>query len=408
MYQLLLAGMAALPSVYGIAFPAPSPTVANPAEKVFIGWTPQTTPKPRHAPAIKFDKRQTDYISRDPGLCGWVEFGASSLACPGTGLTCALYTSGTGGMAGCCDSSDTQNCNWVNSCVNYDAWTKKSCDAACQRNTFVRKCTSAASPYCVTWTYPSDGVADYGCADYNSGVVTVEQSSTDFVDESSYWITLPTLSGDAVTGWDGEASTVESPLFSTSEDLSSSDPDATNTPSGNGNGSTPEPQTPKKKTSVGLIAGAAVGGLVVLFLIGAAIIFVCVKRRKAKQLANNQTIIAAQQSYQQPPHQPQTHQEYKPSLPVPAQAPPPLAQQQQGYFPPQEQKVNYQTHVTVQEQGLQSPVISNPPTPAPPYVQPYYAAPSAGMPPLPEGRYEVDGITATPGRPGASEMGPGK
>lgn len=339
---------------------------------------------------------------------------ASSVACPGTGLTCALYTasSGTGGMAGCCASDDSQNCGWANSCVAYDAWTKKSCDAACQSNTFVRKCTKAASPYCVTWTYPSDGIADYGCADYNSGIVTVEQSASDF--ESVYRITLPTLSGNAVTGWDGEASSIEnsepvsSPFFGTSIDPYSSDPEATNA-AGNGNsnsnGSTPEPQAPKKKTSVGLIAGAAVGGLVVLFLIGAAVIFFCVKHRKAKQLANNQTIIAAQQSQYPPPPQ---QAEYKPFIqasPAPKQSPPP-PQQQTGFYTPQDQKVNYQTHV--QEQGPQSPVISNPSTPAPPYVQPYYAAPSTGVPPLPEGRHEVDGITAVPGRPGAFEMGPGK
>lgn len=303
-------------------------------------------------------------------------------------------------MAGCCDSSDTQNCNWVNSCVNYDAWTKKSCDAACQSNTFVRKCTNVASPYCVTWTYPSDGVADYGCADYNSGVVTVEQESTNLIVESSYWITLPTLSGDAVTGWDGEVSS----SYDIPQSSDPSGPDATDVPFGTS--SNPKPKPAKKKTSVGLIAGAAAGGLVVLGLLGAAIIFFCVKRRKAKQLANNQAIIAAQQAQSQPPPpQTQTHQEYKPPL----QSAPPVQSpqlQQPGYFAPQpqDQKVNYHPQVTVQEQGLQSPAVSSPPTPAPPYIQPYYAAPNAGMPPLPEGRHEVDGI-ATAQRPGTFELG---
>jgi hypothetical protein len=339
---------------------------------------------------------------------------ASSLACPGTGLTCALYTAGTVGMAGCCDSPDTQNCNWVNSCVNYNAWTRKSCDAACQSNTFVRKCTNFASPYCVTWTYPSDGVADYGCADYNSGVVTVSQESTDFVAASSYWITLPTLSGNAVTGWDGEVSSVETSVYSIPK---SSDPDATDTPSNSGgssgssSGNSPKPKTPKKKkTSIGVIVGAAVGGLVVLFLLGAAIIFCCVKRRKAKQLANNQTIIAAQQAQSQgPPPQSQTYPEYKPPIQSssPMQSPPPP--QQAGFFAPQtqDQKVSYQPQATVQEQGLHSPTVSNSPTPAPPYVQPYYATPNAGVPPMPEGRHEVDGITAVQ-QPGMFEMGSNK
>ncbi|KAF2445446.1 hypothetical protein P171DRAFT_443108 [Karstenula rhodostoma CBS 690.94] len=404
--------MAALPLVHSIAFPAPSPTVLNPAEKAVIGWTPRTTPGPRHRAAAKLGKRQTEYIDKRPELCGWIDFGKSSLACS-TDRICVLYTvsSGaggvSGGMAGCCASDNSQDCGWVNSCVPYDAWTKKSCDAACQSNTFVRKCTNALSPYCVTWTYPSDGAADYGCADDNSGVVTVTPSWSD--SESVYRITLPTLSGEAVTGWDGEASSSvesESPtssfIPSTSVDPSPSDPEA----SGNSNSSTPQPQAPEKKTSVGLIAGAAIGGLVVLFLIGAAVIFFCVKRRKAKQIANNQTIIAAQQAQSQ-------HQNHLPEYKPPIQAPPPPAPiqsphpQQPGYYAPHEQKVNYQTHV--HDQGLQSPVLSSPSTPAPPYVQPYYAAPNPSMSPMPEERYEVDGISAVQGqRPEAHEMGSGK
>ncbi|KAJ4347324.1 uncharacterized protein N0V89_011265 [Didymosphaeria variabile] len=272
------------------------------------------------------------------------------------------------------------------------------------------------TPYCVTWTYTSDQVADYGCATSPLGVLTVEQFASDT--ESIYSITLPTLSGLAVTGWDSETSSVDSDVTTdfSSTSIDPSDPEATTpVPGSNGsNDNTPKPKTTKKSTPVGVIAGAVVGGLVVLFLIGAAIIFFCVKRRKAKQLANNQTIIAAQQAQ---PHQ----SEYKPvvqSPPMPMQSPPP---QGTGYFTPQDQKTNYQPLNQVHNQGPQSPVLSNPPTPAPPYMHPYYAAPNA--PPLPaegsaqypaarEGTYEVDAITASHARPAQQpntfEMGTGK
>ena len=293
-------------------------------------------------------------------------------------------------MAGCCASSDTQNCGWAKSCVNYDAYTKKSCDADCETNTFIWKCSNSATPYCVTWTYPDVGVADYACATFNSGILTVLQTAED--DISRYWKTLSTLSGDAVTGFDEAASSsVESDATSdVFLERTTTNPD--------GSDMTEEPSSPvpkatkKKSTPVGVIAGAVVGGLVVLFLIGAAMIFFCVKQRKKKQLANNQNIMAAQQASQPPPQS-----EYKP--PVQQQyAPPPVATQtlpQNGYYATNDQKHNYQAQV--QEQVLQSPVISHPPTPAPAYVQPYYAG-TSNAPPIPtEGAVQYAGHEPTPG-----------
>ncbi|KAL1595305.1 hypothetical protein SLS60_009995 [Paraconiothyrium brasiliense] len=265
------------------------------------------------------------------------------------------------------------------------------------------------------YTKGSYQVADYGCATSPLGVLTVEQFASDT--ESVYTITLPTLFGTDVTGWDSQTSSVDSGTMTAFSTTDPSDPEATDPASGsngsNGNTTKPKPKTKKKSTPVGAIAGGVVGGLVVLFLIGAAIIFFCVKKRKAKQLANNQNIIAAQQA--------QSHQsELKPpvqSPPMPMQSPPP---QGAGYFTPQDHKTNYQPQGQGHEQGPQSPVLSNPPTPAPPYIQPYYAAPNA--PPLPaegaaqyparEGTYEVDAITSSQTRPvhqpNTFEMGPGK
>lgn len=310
-------------------------------------------------------------------------------------------------MAGCCDGSDTQECGWANSCVDYDAYTSSSCDSDCMFNTFIRKCSDSASPYCVTWTYPSDGVADYGCADYSSGVETVYQEAFDTLDSYTTSMTLPTLSGDAVTAYNGESAT--SDIDTTSDDLdifsdlTTTETDGTEPTSFPSSGGGSSSSKKKKGVSVGLIVGAVVGGLVVLFLIVAAIIFICVKKKKSRQLAANQQAIAAAQANrpqsqyppQYPPQQPQMYQQ-PPVAPMPMQSPPP---QQNGYFAPpgvQDQKLNPQTQV--HEHGNQTP-ISNPTSPAPAYVQPYYAAPNA--PPMPTqspaphaGSHEVDAVTA--------------
>jgi len=322
-----------------------------------------------------------------------------------------LYTASSIGMAGCCDG-DTQSCGWAKSCVNYDAYTKKSCDSACMRDKFIRKCTDSATPYCVTWTYPSDGVADYGCADYNSGVETVLQAATDTnLDSTS--MTLSTLSQSAVTGWDDEASSTEASSTETSnifdfttDSTEEPQPTETDTVGGSGagvgsGGTTSKPKTTKKKKiSVGTIAGAVIGALALLIIAGALIIFFCVKKKKEKQLAaNQQAIYAAQANNQQ---QPPMQQSFAP--PAPVQSPQPA---QNGYFAPQDQKVNLQTQV--HEYGVQSP-ISNPSTPAPAYVQPYYATPNA--PPMPPqspapliareptpGTHEADSIGVSPLQP---------
>ena len=308
-------------------------------------------------------------------------------------------------MAGCCSAGDTQNCGWAKSCVPYDAYTKKSCDSDCILDPFVWKCSKSATPYCITWTYPGVGVADYACGTINSGVLTVLQTAEDEV--SYYWKTLSTLSGNAVTGW-GDSSSVVKVTTESSDiisDPSSADgSDATDSP-------TPRPQE-KKSTPVGAIVGGVVGGLAALFLIGAAIIFFCVKQRKKKQLANNQNIIAAQQTHQPPPQsefKPPMQQQYAP--PAGVHSPPP----QNGYFaaPAQDQKIGYQ----VQEQSLQSPVISSPSSPAPAYVQPYYGG-SPNAPPIPHeeaaqypppareatpGTYEVDAISSHLTSPASQE-----
>ncbi|KAF2687831.1 hypothetical protein K458DRAFT_385401 [Lentithecium fluviatile CBS 122367] len=409
----LICTIAVLPFAKGIAFGGPAPTeTATNLYRVVGAPKPETT----KGPSVAELRRRA--FGLYPETCGWIDGDSSSALSCAYGRTCMLYTTSGVGMAGCCDGFDTQGCEWANSCVDYDTYTAGGCGADCLLNSFVRKCTDSDFPYCVTWTYPSDNVVDYGCSSFIAGTETVLQALSD--DTAS--ISLPTISGNAVTGWDGEtsASSDSSDIFSdifTSTESNSDSAGATGTSS---SGVSFSGTKSKKKVSIALIAGAVIGALVLLIAVGAAIIFICIKKKKSKQAAaNQQAIAAAQASRPQSAYPPQQPQMQRPAAPMP---PPPQTPQPyyDGYFAPQgqqDQKYNPQTQP--HEYGLQSPV-SNPPTPAPAYVQPYYAAPpmpslapSADYParePIP-GTHEMDSITVP--RPPTNhgpvyEMGPGK
>jgi hypothetical protein len=74
MARVFLPSIAMLPFVHGIAFPAPSPTLLNPAVEAAMGWTPQPTPAPYHRAGLK---RQDSSSSYDPSLCGWAASGGT-------------------------------------------------------------------------------------------------------------------------------------------------------------------------------------------------------------------------------------------------------------------------------------------------------------------------------------------
>jgi hypothetical protein len=301
-------------------------------------------------------------------------------------------------MAGCCEAGNTQDCGWAYDCVPYDAWYNDWYDAAYDSNSFVMMCTDSAMPFCATWAYTAIGGAAYACVESSSGVVIVDQTFTDS-GSSTYALTLPMYSGAAVTGWDVELSLSESDVpsilgttsvVSASTSTSTSASTSTST-SASTSTSTPASQSnqDQKKTPIAAIVGGVVGGLAVLALLAGTLIFLCLKRRKARQLAANQPTTAAQQTNSQP------HQaDYKP---VPMQSPP----HQQTYFAPQDQKANYQPTTHVHEHGLQSPAISSPSSPAPPYAQTYYAAPTEEM-------YEIEGSTAAQGRLGQQQSTGGR
>jgi hypothetical protein len=332
-----------------------------------------------------------------------------------------LYTSASLGMLGCVDSDNLQNGMWASTCIDYDTY-HSSCNSDCLSNTFIRKCSSAAYPYCYTSTFLGEGVKDYGCIDTiigTSSVATIwAYANTGLYLSTSTFVTLSTLSGDDIS-------------------LSATDPadgGNNNGGGGGGGGGGGSSRKTKKTVSVGLIAGAVIAGIVVLTAIGALILFCCLKQKKKRQLEQNAATVAAVQANRpQQTQQDQSQQQYGMQQ-VTQQSQQPLLSQDMGisqqpqqplqpgpnsYFPPSsDQKYSGQVY----EQPIASPAISNPPTPAPAYVQPYYAAPGEGAaPPMPTspspygnknvpreptpGTHEVDAVSVPKGGAHVYEIG---
>ncbi|KAH7390682.1 hypothetical protein BKA66DRAFT_568618 [Pyrenochaeta sp. MPI-SDFR-AT-0127] len=392
---ILVSLAAALPAAHGIAFGGPAPTAASP-ERAMDG----TNPMPTKGPSVsELRKRQANLF---PETCGWIDGVYSSAVTCNLGRTCMLYKSLGVGMAGCCEGSDTQTCGWSNRCVDYKAFAAGDCGSNCISNNFIWKCTNSLQPYCVTWTYPSDGLADFGCASTSSNTIyTVLQRATDNVGDTTS-MSLPTVSGNAVTGY--------------KETTTGGNTQPTNGYTG-GSGSTTGTSRRTKKIAIGLIVGIVIVILFVIFAIIVGVIFFLKKKKKQQQLAANAQVVAAAQANRPqsmfPPQQaPMQMQQPMQGGFVPPPNPqqggfvPPMSPQSpqptlNGYFPPPGQnEQKYDPHVSVHEYGA-SP-ISNPPTPAPAYSQPHGKPVAPPMPANPnvqayyhtpaDGAHEVDAI----------------
>ncbi|KAF2031093.1 hypothetical protein EK21DRAFT_100025 [Setomelanomma holmii] len=352
-YTTILNLVAALSLAYGIAFDGPAPTNISPHRALI-----QTNPRPTEGPSVEeLKKRQTGSSAE---TCGWVDGDFDSAVACSVGRTCMLYKSASYGMAGCCAGRDTQECAWAYSCVDRSSYMAGSCGSSCILDTFVRKCTNALAPYCVTWTYAGDGVADYGCdSTSHFGVLTVRKSATDTVGDTTS-TSLPTI---AVGG-----------VIISTPGSSSGGGSGSGSGSGTGNSTTTSRKT-AKKLAIGTIIGIVIAVLFLLFFVIIAVFMSIKKKKKNQQIANNAQIVAnAQanrpQSQYQPP-QPPPQQMQQPGgtgfvPPMPPQSPQPTVN---GFFSPPAQQEQKYGHTSVHEYAATP--ISNPPTPAPAYNQPY-------------------------------------
>lgn len=287
-----------------------------------------------------------------------------------------LYTSGLTGMAGCCSGSDTEDCGWYSRCVASSAYAAGVCGPECQANDYVRKCTAASAPFCVTSTYPGNQVADYGCdASSTNTVYTVLQRATDSAGRSTS-ISLPTVSGSAITGIRTASRTGVVSASRTSRYAATG-----GSSFGEGSDSSGARRKAVRTVAVGLIVGVVAAALTVVFFIVICICMCVKKKKKQRKLAADAQSVAAMQAnrpqsmYPGPPSQ----QQYQPlqqgpppmlqgvyMAPVAPQSPPPPAS---GYFaPPGQDDQKYNPHHSVHEYAVSA--ISNPASPAPGTVQP--------------------------------------
>jgi preprotein translocase subunit SecG len=299
---------------------------------------------------------------------------ASALTCS-YARTCMLYKSGASSMAGCCDGSDTQDCGWVNSCIDYTRYASGGCGTNCQQNAYVMKCTNLAAPFCVKYTYPDAGVSDFYCDSTSAiGAFTIRQTATNYLGSTTS-TSLPTVAAGALNDPTGSSGSSGG--------------------SGNSGNSNTTTYRRAKKLAVGAIVGIVIAVLAIFFFIAIGIVMCLKKKKKQKQIAANAQIVAnvqanrPQSEFQPaPPPQQQQQMQMQPQMqqqgPMPTQSP---QSTQNGYFsPPNQQDQKYNGHTSVQEYGTP---VSTSSTPAPAYVQPYMAPNAPPMPQQHSGQYQA-------------------
>lgn len=285
-----------------------------------------------------------------------------------------LYTTSSSGMAGCCDGTDTINCGWASSCIDARAYASSACDSDCLADSFIRKCTASTAPYCVTWSYPSNDIYDYGCAgNSDSSVSTVFQAATDAFGVTTS-MALPTVAAEAV-------------------------------------GTDVSTHKTAKKLAIGIIVGIVIVVLFVLFCVAIGVLFCVKKKRKARQIAASSAAMSAVQT---------TRPQRQYSAP---------AQSQQAYPyspPPQHQHQHHQSpiHPVHEEKPIPTalvheyttPSISSPSSPVPVYTQPHgvpHSVPVVSRYEAPAAVHEVDAVSVARGSGAGGgglvcEMGGGK
>ncbi|PIB03012.1 hypothetical protein CB0940_11875 [Cercospora beticola] len=121
------------------------------------------SPGPTHPPAF-LPRRQSDELSP---LCGYAEGDAAmAIQCTG-GEFCGFNL--TYNAFGCCSSvvaAEEQllgECGYYTTCLDFE----EPCDAACQANKDIYRCTESAFPKCVKYEFAIEGatLTNYGCAD---------------------------------------------------------------------------------------------------------------------------------------------------------------------------------------------------------------------------------------------------
>ncbi|KAL8978129.1 MAG: hypothetical protein Q9177_006484 [Variospora cf. flavescens] len=263
------------------------------------GVSPQPTDAPGYNGIPKeLRRRQQDVIYPPPdNWCGFIEGDYDSP------LTCrSSYTCVNSNYAvGCCPNTLTACTNLYTTCHDYGS----ICDADCEANEKIRKCSDSDFPYCGTYSFPT-GTYLYNCeSTTNNGLSSVEQLADFYITaiSSSFSLTEAPATASSPTSPRYPPSYTASPTYSSSSDDEGLSANAIR----------------------GIAAGVSVGVCAIFILLA---IFI-VKRRRANRLKR------ASQPNQPPAYSPsvpmeQTPQAYQP-VPQQDQSYPPA---QAGYFAP--------------------------------------------------------------------------
>ncbi|KAL8704148.1 MAG: hypothetical protein Q9201_002698 [Fulgogasparrea decipioides] len=255
------------------------------------------SPRPTEAPGLhgipkELMRRQQNVIYPPPAnWCGFIDGDYSPLTCVNSGAA-----------LGCCPNT-LAGCTYIyTTCYNRG----DDCDAACESDDNIRKCSNAAFPYCGTYAFPG-GTRMYNCRD-TSAIIA---SSVEFL--ADYYITAisstlaPSTDPFSFTRAPASASTSTTYHGYTSDDTSS------------GGG-----------LSAGAIRGIAIGVSIAVCVIFILLAVFIVRRRRANRIKRASQPNLPPAYTPGPPMQQQTNQVYQP-VPQHDQSYPTT---QAGYFPP--------------------------------------------------------------------------
>ncbi|KAI9889787.1 MAG: hypothetical protein M1814_004989 [Vezdaea aestivalis] len=262
-------------STNAIAFPGPKPTEAAILKLGLASPNPQVTSAPEVSKALLRPRAAGD------NTCGF-ESGLpdGEYTCNNVARTCYFFTTAGVGARGCCSGDDLVNCGWLVDCIGlYDTASPRATDS------FTLQCTNSNRPYCQSFTFPGNGVKDYGCGS---------------VLDSTYRTILTTSIGQVKSASSVAIVTSKNVIKSktiaiadpVSESGSSSSSSSSTSTSGPGPTSTLSSSEEKSKAPVGAIVGGVVGGLAFLGFLAAIVIFLLMRQKK-KRAASDPTAAAA-------------------------------------------------------------------------------------------------------------------
>ncbi|KAF2673804.1 hypothetical protein BT63DRAFT_451858 [Microthyrium microscopicum] len=274
--------------------PLPTDNIAN-----AMGFSPVPTAAPMVPDILKRAAGSGSllgYYAPD-NTCGYVSgIKASSKTCDSTELCAAVVVAGVASV-GCCDPA-AGTCQFQGNCVGSVGYYSSSlCGAACQADVNTIKCTAATKPYCYSFLVPGMTMGFYSCAaTYSASFATFQTTFAGEVDGRS-WSPLYDSGAGAATA-SGAKSSSAALILSTnglnnaagfaSSAVASATGTASNAgSSSNSNSSNNGTIVKKNGVSVGAIVGGIIGGLVIIGAAVFAVIFLCIKKRNAKNNAPN-------------------------------------------------------------------------------------------------------------------------